>query len=88
MGRTWVYQLKGPVFDSRLIAVVSGRASDLKCLHVCATLLYKFVDQYCYFEVKIQTTTRFLTEYHRVRGLEINVTEPVPYLCRVLEISL
>ena len=42
MGRAWVFQTRGLVFDSRRTAVVSGRASALKCS--CATLVYKTVD--------------------------------------------
>ena len=42
MVRAWVFQTRGPVFDSRRTAVVSGRASDLK--YSCATLVYKSVD--------------------------------------------
>ena len=37
MDRAWVFQTRGPVFDSRRNTVVSGRASDLKCS--CATLV-------------------------------------------------
>ena len=42
MGKVWVFQSRGPVFDSRRTAVVSGRASDVKCS--CVTLVYKSVD--------------------------------------------
>ena len=38
MGRAWVSQLKGPVFNSQWIMVVSGRASNIICS--CATLGY------------------------------------------------
>ena len=31
MGKAWVFQSRGPVFDSGRVIVVSGRASDLKC---------------------------------------------------------
>ena len=48
MGRVWVFQSRGPVFDSRRTAVVSGRASDLKCS--CATLVYKSVDPHWYLK--------------------------------------
>ena len=37
MGRAWVFQTRGPVYEFRRIMVVSGRASDLKCS--CATLV-------------------------------------------------
>ena len=50
MGRVWVFQSRGPVFDSRRTAVVSGRASDLKCS--CATLVYKSVDPHWYLKKK------------------------------------
>ena len=43
MGRAWVFQTRGPMFDSRRTAVVSRRASDLKCS--CATLVYKFIEK-------------------------------------------
>ena len=39
MGKAWVFQSRGTVFDSRRIAVVSGRAFELKCS--CATQAYK-----------------------------------------------
>ena len=37
MGTAWVFQTRGPVFDSRRITEVSGRVSDLKCSY--ATLV-------------------------------------------------
>ena len=42
LGRARVFQTRGPMFDSQLIAVVSERASDLKCYR--ATLVDKSVD--------------------------------------------
>ena len=38
MDRAWVFQSRGPMFDSWMITVVSGRTSDHKCTF--ATLLY------------------------------------------------
>ena len=46
MGKAWVCLPRSPVFDSRRTAVVSGRASDLKCS--CAMLVYKSVDPIWY----------------------------------------
>ena len=40
MGRVWVFQMRGPVFDSRRIMVVSGRAIQPKLLlcHISVSL--------------------------------------------------
>ena len=65
MGRALVFQLKGLVFDSQWITVVSGRASDLKCS--CATLV-QVRRPVLILEIK-NRTSRFLTEYHRVSRL-------------------
>ena len=44
MSWAWDSETRSLVFDSCQITVVSGRASDLKCL--CTTLVNKFVELY------------------------------------------
>ena len=48
MGKSWVFQTRGPVFDSLQNMVVAGRASDLKCS--CTTLICKTVHLYWYLK--------------------------------------
>ena len=71
MGKAWVFQSRGPVFDSRRITVVSGRAYDLKCS--CATLV-QVRRPVLILEIKKRVTSRFLTKYHRVSRLLMNVS--------------
>ena len=66
MGRAWVFQMRGPVFDSRRIMVVSGRASDLKCS--CATLV-QVCNPVLIFDIKNRVTSRILTK-HLITGYQ------------------